>query len=92
MGMMEDKNHGMSNIFMLVLMSILIICLVVAITILIKNKEEIRTDPIHYGMKQNSFYECICQSIFDKTITFNSTSAISVPNKNYTETITIKLK
>jgi hypothetical protein len=89
---MENKSPVNSNTFMLILISILIVSLVVAITVLVNNKNAIMTDPIHYGMKQNYFYQCICQSDFDKTITFNKTSAISMPNKNYTELITIKLK
>lgn len=84
---MEEQN----NKFMLVLISILIIALVILIVVLVNNKEAIITDPIHYGMKQNYFYECVCQSDFDKTITFNKTSAISTSNKNITDII-IKLK
>lgn len=80
------------NKTILVLISILIIALVIMIVVLINNKDAIMKDPIHYGMKQNYFYQCICQSDFDKTITFNRTSAISTPNKNYTDQITIKLK
>lgn len=73
---METTNRQLDrkNMMLLFLMSIFIILLMVMIVTLIKNKDVIMIDPIHYGMKENKFHSCICYGVGTK-IEFDNVSA-----------------
>lgn len=45
-----------------------IILLVLAIIALAKNVEEIKTDPIIYGMEKNNFTSCLCSKKYGQVI------------------------
>jgi hypothetical protein len=72
-----EINKNNTNIYFLLLIGLLIICMMVLIVILVKNKNAIMNDPIHYGMTENGFYNCVCYSDTKKVEFDNITAKIT---------------
>ncbi|MBW2969364.1 hypothetical protein KY314_04620 [Candidatus Woesearchaeota archaeon] len=56
---LKEKELKLKMIF-LVLLALAIITLIVAIGSLLKNAEEISTDPINYAIEKNKYSSCVC--------------------------------
>jgi len=53
-----------------------IILLLVAIIVLVKNVQEIKTDPIMYGMEKNDFVICSCYHMNGDSYDYDATGLI----------------
>jgi len=60
---LKEKELKMKMLF-LILLAFAIISLIVAIGVLIKNSNEIFTDPINYAIEKNKYSECVCYDNF----------------------------
>lgn len=58
----EKPRKNNIQVIFLVLMFISIIIFSYTITILIKNIDLIKKDPIQFGIEKNNFYSCVCYS------------------------------
>jgi len=61
----------------LVLIGLFIICMIVLIVFLVKEKNLINKDPIIYGIEKHGFQSCNCY-IDNKMITFNNPKNIQL--------------
>jgi hypothetical protein len=68
---LKDKSIA-PNMFFMLLIAIMTIAFVVAIVILIKDRDLISKDPIVYGINEYNFTGCYCYSA-DGVYEFNST-------------------
>lgn len=56
----EIRRRKIISILFLLFMAFAIIAMVIAITILVKNKDIIQSDPLRYGMDVHGFVSCQC--------------------------------
>lgn len=54
------KERKLISILFLFFLAIAILAMIVAITILVKNKDIIQSDPLRYGMEVHGFVSCQC--------------------------------
>jgi len=58
-----------------------IILLLIAIIVLVKNIQEIKSDPISYGIEKHNFNICVCYDMNGNSYDYNATGVI--PKKVY---------
>lgn len=69
----EQKKQDKIKIFMLIGIYFAIFTLVLTIVVLMKNVNEIKTDPITYGITQKDFVACRCQDSQMRNYYYNGT-------------------
>ncbi len=57
-----NKKTGRYNLAMVIGMYLFLILLLLSIILLVKNIQEIKTDPMIYGMEKHDFNSCTCYS------------------------------
>lgn len=72
---METKDK--IQIASLILIAIFIVALIVAIVVLVKNADEIRSDPVQYAIDNDFYNSCSCSSDEVGFINFNKEMVIN---------------
>ena len=69
-------NREKVQLLMVIGIYLSIILLLIAIIVIVKNVNEIKTDPISYGMEKNNFKLCNCYNEEGRIYYYNTTGII----------------